>query len=285
MKRREFLMTPAAVAAVGQKDWVAARPRLYFSQQDLARVRERVKNSPLLDSAKRLLESQLVTEEVAQRGGGQHANYGLPGNQVSQMGLTLGLAYQVTGEKQYAEKLRDALLHYAGYQRWSGQGLDERNPAWHSELNTARFCYGFGAGYDAIHGFLKPEERKRIAEGMVRLGILPTLEDWVLPEKRIHALDSMGHNWWSVCVSMAGVSCLALLGDDDRAPEWVDRISRGLAQWFDFRGSVLQNKPRADSRSGSTSEAACCRTSPRISTARVRSMKASPMRTTRCRSI
>ncbi len=78
---------------------------------------------------------------------------------------------------------------------------------------------------------------------MVRLGILPTLDDWILPEKRIHALDSMGHNWWSVCVAMAGVAALALIGDDARALEWVDRVSRGLALWFDYRGNVLQNKP------------------------------------------
>ncbi len=119
----------------------------------------------------------------------------------------------------------------------------ERVPPWHSELNTARFCFGYGAGYDAIHTFLSASERKKIAEAMVRLGIMPTLDDWILPEKRIHALDSMGHNWWSVCVAMAGVSALALVGDDDRAGEWVDEVARGLAQWFGYKGTVLQNKP------------------------------------------
>lgn len=63
-----------------------------------------------------------------------------------------------------------------------------------------------------------------MAEAMARLGILPTLNDWVLPERRIHALDSMGHNWWSVCVSLAGVAAMSLLGDDERAPEWVERV-------------------------------------------------------------
>jgi hypothetical protein len=77
----------------------------------------------------------------------------------------------------------------------------------------------------------------------VRLGVLPTLDDWVLPGKRIHALDSMGHNWWSVCVSMAGLACLSLLGDEPRAAGWLDRITRGLAQWFEYRGQILQNKP------------------------------------------
>jgi hypothetical protein len=60
----------------------------------------------------------------------------------------------------------------------------------------------------------------------------------------------MGHNWWSVCVAMAGVTTLALVGDDERAPEWLDRVSRGLALWFGFHGSVLQNKTANFDRAG-----------------------------------
>ena len=193
--------------------------------------------------AKRLLTAQLFSEDIAQRGGGQHANYGAPGNQIADMGMLLGLAWQATGEKAYAEKLREAMLHYAGYSRWSGQGLDARVPAWHSELNTARFCYGFATGYDALRDYLSAADRSAIREGMIGRGILPTLDDWVLPEKRIHALDSMGHNWWSVCVSMAGLAALAMVHDEPRAADWVDRVSRGLALWFMYNGEVLQNKP------------------------------------------
>jgi hypothetical protein len=259
MRRREFFAATSVVAGrtMGEGPKLS-RPRLYFQSRDVARLRARIERddafrkrwTALIERAKRLLDSQLVPEDVAERGGGQHANYGQPGGQISEMGLTLGLAYHVTGERQYAEKLRQAMLYYTGYTRWNGQGLAERVPPWHSELNTARFCFGYGVGYDALHGFLAAEERKTIADGMVRLGILPTLDDWVLPENRIHALDSMGHNWWSVCVSMAGVCCLALLGDDERAPDWVDRVSRGLALWFSFQGSVLQNKPRNFDRRG-----------------------------------
>jgi len=158
------------------------------------------------------------------------------------MGQTLGFAYQVTGEERYAEKLRDALLYYTGYKRWCGVMFTTWDPPWHSELNTARFCYGYGVGYDSIHDFLSPDERKTIAEAMIRLGILPTLNDWILPEKRIHALDSMGHNWWSVCVAEAGVAALALLGEEPRAEEWVEKVCRAFPLWFSYRGNVLQNK-------------------------------------------
>ncbi len=231
-------------------EWKASRPRLLFDSKRVERLRQQIEQVPavgegwsrLLQRADRLLTAELVSREYAESGRGQHGNYGRPSSQVSEMGLTLGLVYQVTGEKRYAEKLREALLHYGQYNRWGGEALAERDPPWHSELNTARFCHGYAAGYDCIRDFLSPQDRKTIAEALIRLGILPTLDDWVLPEKRIHALDSMGHNWWSVCVAEAGVAALSLLGDDPQAEEWVERVRRGLPLWFSYQGNILQNK-------------------------------------------
>jgi hypothetical protein len=217
---------------------------------DVVRLRQRIdrdsyireKWSHLLELAKRTLDAALVDETDAERGGGQHANYGQPGNQIASMGLTLGLVYNVTGERQYAEKLRAAMLHYAAYQRWNGPGAAGRSPQWKSELNGARFCFGFGAGYDCIHEFLSAADRRTIADRMAALGIQPVLEDWALPGTRIHALDSMGHNWWAVCVSNAGVASLSLMGDEPRAAAWVDQVADSLAKWFGYRGNILQNK-------------------------------------------
>jgi len=146
----------------------------------------------------------------------------------------------MTGEKRYAKKLRDALIHYGTLSRWAGDA--HRDPPWHSELNTARFCYGYAVGYDSIYDYLSEQERKTIAGSMVRLGIKPTLDDWILGEKRIHALDSMGHNWWSVCVSMAGLATLSLLDDVPQAGEWVQRVSQAFPEFFNYKGNVLQNK-------------------------------------------
>lgn len=253
MRRRELLGGPvllgAGVRIRGEESWTGTHagwtggfPRLYFRREQLEKIRRAPGWPAVLQRADRLLGSALVPEKVAETGGGQHANYGAPSGQISDMGLTLGLAYQATGRKTYAEKLRQTMLAYAGYQRWYGQGLADRTPPWHSELNTARFCYGYAAGYDCIRDYLSTEDRTRIAQAMVRLGILPTLEDWLLPDRRIHALDSMGHNWWSVCVSMAGLAALSLLGDEPRAPDWVDRVAQGLSEWFRYPGNVLQNK-------------------------------------------
>jgi hypothetical protein len=256
MKRREFFLAPAVAAA--QTSIKSVRPHLYFTVPDAARLRARLDRDPalkqawtkFLESAARLLDATLVPESEALKGGGQHGNYSPPSAQISAMGLTLGLAWHVTADRHYAVKLREALLHYSSYSRWNAPGQANRDPQWKSELNGGRFCYGMATGYDALHAFLAPDERKQVAQAIARLGVLPVLEDWVLPETRIHALDSMGHNWWAVCVSMAGVAALSIHGDDDRVPQWLDRITRGLALWFDFSGSLLQNKTANFDRAG-----------------------------------
>ena len=225
-----------------------SRPMLLFTTEKLERLKRRIDENKdfseawgkLLARADRLLDAELVSKEYAEGGSGQHGNYKRPSSQIVDMGGTLGLAYQMTGQEKYAKKLRDALIHYGTFKRWAGDA--HHDPPWHSELNTARFCYGYALGYDSIYDFLSEQERKTIARSMVRLGIKPTLDDWILGEKRIHALDSMGHNWWSVCVSMAGLAALSLLDDVPEAADWAERVSQVFPEFFNYKGNVLQNK-------------------------------------------
>jgi len=230
-------------------DELSDRPRLFFTAERVKRLQERAAedsvfkeaSDKLIERAKRFLDANFVSKEYAEGGSGQHGNYGRPSRQISDMGPALGLAYRMTGDKRYAEKLRDAMIHYGSFNRWAGDA--RHDPPWHSELNTARFCYGYAVGYDSIYDFLSGDDKKTIAGAMVRLGILPTLDDWVLGEKRIHALDSMGHNWWSVCVSMAGLAALSLAGDHPQAEAWAQHVSDVFPEWFYYQGNILQNKP------------------------------------------
>lgn len=238
--------------------WETKRPRLFFTHSRIGQFRRRIKQEGiiqdawqnLLKRADSLLDAEFVSEEYAEEGEGQHGNYGRPSSQVQGMGGMLGLAYHMTGDERYAQKLKEALLYYGNYRRWCGMQFTTWDPPWHSELNTARFCYGYALGYDCIYDFLSKEEKNEISDSMVRLGILPTLEDWILPEKRVHALDSMGHNWWSVCVAMAGLAALSLLGDKPQAEVWVSSVSDAFREWFYYKGNVLQNKPANFDRFG-----------------------------------
>jgi oligo-alginate lyase len=253
-------MRPGHTADVGAGINPPTRhPRLFYSAASLERLRQilakdAVANDNLKKCGEVLISADLIPETAAMTGESQHASYGKPGEQISDMGLTLGLLYQLTGDRRYADKLREAMLYYANYVRWTAPGFGHRSPPWHSELDTAKFSFGYATGYDALHEFLSDADRKTISDVMIRLAVLPILNDWVLPETRIHSFDSMGHNWWGVCVSGAGLCALALLEDDSRAQGWVDAIDAGFEQWFNYPGNVLQNRVATFERSGPSYE-------------------------------
>jgi hypothetical protein len=247
---------PQENAAKGRR---IARPKLFYNTTALKPIRQMLSSDPAPDAflknhGEELLKADFIPESVAEIGGGQQANYHVPGSQIADMGLTLGLLYQLTGEKRYADKLRSALLYYAGYVRWAGPGLAQRVPPWHSVLETTEFSFGYSTAYDALWEFLAEEDRKAVADTMVRMAVEPILNDWILPGKRIHSLDSMGHNWWGVCVTGAGLCALALLGDDSRAQAWIDAVDAGFAQWFAYQGNVIQNRMPTFERSGPSYE-------------------------------
>lgn len=244
------ILTPCSWAQLSDEVllWNESHPRLYYTPEKIAMFQETLSYNnevnraweTLLERADGYVTEELVSLEYAETGSGQHGNYGRPSSQMSKMGSILGLAYQVTGEEKYAGKLRKAMLHFSQLKRWAGDA--QRDPPWNSELNTARFCFGYAVGYDSIHSYLSPEEREQIVTAMVNLGILPTLNDWILPNERIHALDSMGHNWWSVCTAMAGVASLSILGEHPGAEMWVEKVRDSFPEFFAYQGNVLQNK-------------------------------------------
>jgi hypothetical protein len=239
---------------------LTSHPRLFYNEASLQRMRQIVvtdaaTNAKLKKSGEQLLAAKLFPESVAMLGPGQHANYAKPADQMSDMGLTLGLLYQITGEQRYADKLREAMLYYAHYVRWTGPNFEHRDPPWHSELDTAKFGFGFATGYDALHAFLSEADRKTISDTMIRLAILPIVNDWVLPGTRIHSFETMGHNWWGFCVAGAGLGALVLLGEEPRAQRWIAAIDAGFEQWFNYYPrSVLQNRVRTFERTGPSYE-------------------------------
>src|SRR6202012_4357316 len=235
------------------------RPRLFYNSASLKRLRQSLATDTaayeaLKKRGEELLAADFTPESVASSGPGQQQNFGTPGDQMSEMGLTLGLLHHLTGDKRYADKLREAMFYYAQYARWTAPSFPHRSPPWYSELDTAKFGFGYAAGYDALCDVLTEADRKKLAAIMIEKAVLPILNDWVLPGTRIHSLDSMGHNWWGVCVSGAGLCALALLGDEARAQGWIDAIDAGFKQWFDYQGNVLQNRVATFERTGPSYE-------------------------------
>lgn len=157
----------------------------------------------------------------------------------------LSLAYLMTGEKKYAEKVRDILLKNVRESVWYNNAeMLARRPAWNSELQLAHKCNISAVAYDAIYNTLTGAEQMEIATGLYRLGVQPTLGDWFLEPSRIHSLNSMGHNWWTSCACNGGLLALSLQNELPKAREAANRLYEQLPEWFAFAGDDYQNKPK-----------------------------------------
>ena len=154
----------------------------------------------------------------------------------------LALAWQWTGDKKYADKLRTMLLKVADTPSWANAEMMARDPQWRSELQMAHRAFQIAVAYDAIYDTLSAADRKHIAKGVWRLAGEPLLGDWILESTRIHSLNSMGHNWWTSCVGMGAILGLAISNEIPQAGKLAEQAVEALPEWFDFAGDIIQPK-------------------------------------------
>lgn len=160
------------------------------------------------------------------------------------------LAYIMTGDEKYAAKVREVLLGISKSKGYGDREMLARKPAWRSELQMAHKAFQVAMGYDAIYDYLTPAERKEIADASYRLMIEPLLGDWLNEPTRIHSLNSMGHNWWTACVSMGAILGLAMSNELPDMEAQAEKAVESLPEWFDFAGDVIQHKPKSFDRDG-----------------------------------
>ncbi|MHB1459223.1 MAG: heparinase II/III domain-containing protein [Armatimonadota bacterium] len=115
------------------------------------------------------------------------------------------------------------------------QGRLQRDPDWKSDLWTADIGVNLALSHrlKAPLG-INPDEFRHF---IIDRCFMPIAADWVDDASRIHSLDSMGHNWWSVIVG--GACIIAALCD---LSDQKQRMYRNLVEWFHFPGSDFSRK-------------------------------------------
>nr|MDA3853575.1 heparinase II/III family protein [Bacteroidales bacterium] len=224
--RKGFLVLVFFVLSVSAQ----GRDYLIHTDANVSRLQEQIKNTPAVKEAWN--DQLLKAEGLVAR---DH-------NGASDLQV-LGLAYRMTGEKRFAESIKTILFDYIKRETWEGRELLQRTPPWRGGLGTAHTSFYMAIGYDCVYDELTSNERRQIAEGLVRVGIRPAMDDWINPESNLHTFDTMGHNWWSACVDMAGFAALAIRDEIPQAEQWAEEISELAIEWVNYSGSVLQNKP------------------------------------------
>ena len=211
-------------------------PHLFFTKEKVDRLKERIKS----EDAMNLAWKDIIKE----------ADNALKENNPTNKIDYLSLAYLVTENKKYAEKVKSTLERTLSRSTWDGGGNLRRDPPWNAGLGTAHTNFMVAIGYDAIYNSLNQNERNTLAKEIVRVGIQPSIDDWLSDNKRIHSLNSMGHNWWTAVVYMAGLSSLAVMNEIPEAAAWVEQIAESAREWFAFNGDVLHFKQKNFDKGG-----------------------------------
>lgn len=154
----------------------------------------------------------------------------------------LSLVYLVSGKKKYADKIKKTILMTAAKESLEPLDMLHREPAWTSILATAKANFQMAIGYDAIYNSLSMNERMDLANAIYKIGIKPTLHDWLSPYTRFHTINSMGHNYWIACTGMMGVASMAVYHEFSEANKWLDMACDAANQWINFSGDIMQNK-------------------------------------------
>lgn len=227
-------------------------PNFLVSEQQILQLRDRLAHDGetaaryrvFCDRREACLTEAFLTEEYANSAYTQHGNYYDVGAQLHRLVNVLGTLYALEDDREAGERLRDALLHAASFDVWTGPQNKDRDVPWHSDLSTTRIAMELAAGYDLLFDMLTQEERDTIARAILDKGVMPLFEDWLLPETRIHALDSMGHNWWSVCIALAGAAMLPVSDylEKERFDELITLVEEALIGFLTYPGCTLFNK-------------------------------------------
>jgi len=178
-------------------------PRLLATAADFAQLRERVKSDARLrqwrDELRR--QAEIILKATPSK-------YEIPdglrllatSRQVVQRIQTLGLLYQLDGDKRYADRAWQELDAAANFKDWNPRHF----------LDTAEMTHAFALGYDWFHAAWTPFQRAVLRAAMVEKGIKLALQ--VHKEDRWWA--KAHHNWNQVCNGGIGMGALAI-GDEE----------------------------------------------------------------------
>lgn len=155
----------------------------------------------------------------------------------------MGFAYHSTGDIKYFNKVKADIMALCEEECWTPGGLHGGFFSGKSELISARKTIYAAYVYELFGDLFTAEENEKIIKNTYEKGIKYIYEDWVKHETRIHALDTMGHNWWIVMVS-SGALAASILKDVIPEGEEIARVSADCCKaWFEYAGNPINAKP------------------------------------------
>jgi len=119
---------------------------------------------------------------------------------------TLGLAYLLGGEEEYAARAVKEMRAAAAFPDW--------NPS--HFLDTAEMTCALGIGYDWLHAYMTQDDRDAVRRAILEKGLGPGLESY-RGTGRYGWWTRATHNWSQVCNGGLAVGALAVADEEPEA--------------------------------------------------------------------
>ncbi|MBR5869728.1 MAG: heparinase II/III family protein, partial [Clostridia bacterium] len=154
----------------------------------------------------------------------------------------LAFAYYYNGDEDCAVRAHRRMIALLDDPRWENSDFTS------TDLHTAALCEQMAVAYSLFADVIDQEDRRHLALETWKRGIAPILREWTAPGYKVHAIDTMGHNWWPVCVSSGAFAAVVMLEDllawgVQEAKDLLQTAVDGLAAWFAYQGNPMNAKP------------------------------------------
>ncbi len=161
--------------------------------------------------------------------------------------LSVCFAYYLSGDSKYSDLGKEMLFHILESNRWydcEEEPCEENKYDIHAGLYTGHKCLDTSFLLSYFGEQLSEEEQKLIAEKLYKKAILPIMEQWILPNKKVHTLDTMGHNFWIYILSTAALLTLVIKDHIPDAEKYIEMFNKAIAAWYVYKGNPLNAKPQ-----------------------------------------
>lgn len=217
-----FISIIVIAAACGGRQEGRQHPSLALTKKGVAEIRSGAKKAPLFEASLKELYKQAdaalereLEVPVPKDGGGGYTHEAHKRNYYDM--YHLGLAWQISGKKAYAEKVREILLAYAelyptlGYHPMTLSPV--RGKLFWQTLNESVWLVHTSIAYDCVYDALSEEDRSTIESGILRPVVQFIMEGTPDNRANLETFNKMhNHGTWSqAAVGMAGFA----MGDDE----------------------------------------------------------------------
>lgn len=178
-------------------------PRLLATKADFDHLRTEIKTNKMLGRWYRriYLQAEMTLDEAP-------STYEIPdglrllatSQKVLRRVYDLGLVWQITGDKRFADRAWAELDAAGHFKDWNNRHF----------LDTAEMTHAFGIGYDWFYDYLTPLQRSFLRKAMVEKGLMPGL---IIQRKKSY-WSVFTFNWNQVCNGGLTMGALAIADEE-----------------------------------------------------------------------